>query len=72
MATTTSSNVTTSERVWRAVAKARSPCSATSRRRAIRAAVIEIEGLFLTYGLGVPLRRMLDPALAQARAPETT
>jgi hypothetical protein len=35
--------------------------------------VIEIlpEGQFLTYALGVPLRRMLDLAVAQARVPMT-
>ena len=34
-------------------------------------AVIEVvpEGEFLTYGLGVPLRKMLDPVAAQARVP---
>jgi Pyridoxamine 5'-phosphate oxidase len=33
--------------------------------------VIEIvpEGQFLTYALGVPLRKMIDPVAAQARAP---
>jgi Pyridoxamine 5'-phosphate oxidase len=41
-----------------------------AERRA-SAAVIEIipEGIFLTYGLGVPLRTMLDPAAARARVP---
>jgi hypothetical protein len=39
-----------------------------AERRAA-ACVIEVvpEGAFLTYALGVPLRRMLDPAAAQAR-----
>jgi Pyridoxamine 5'-phosphate oxidase len=39
--------------------------------RRASAAVIEIvpEGSFLTYGLGVPLRKMLDPAAARARVP---
>jgi Pyridoxamine 5'-phosphate oxidase len=43
-----------------------------AERRA-SAAVIEIipEGMFLTYGLGVPLRTMLDPAAARARVPVT-
>jgi hypothetical protein len=27
--------------------------------------------VFLTYGLGVPLRTMLDPAAARARVPVT-
>jgi hypothetical protein len=37
--------------------------------RRTAACVIEIvpEGQFLTYALGVPLRKMLDPAAAQAR-----
>jgi hypothetical protein len=36
-------------------------------------AVIEInpEGMFLTYGLGVPLRKMLDPDSALTRVPVT-
>jgi Pyridoxamine 5'-phosphate oxidase len=35
--------------------------------------VLEVvpEGEFLTYALGVPLRKMLDPAAAQARVPVT-
>jgi hypothetical protein len=39
--------------------------------RRASAAVIEIvpEGMFLTYGLGVPLRKMLDPAAARTRVP---
>jgi hypothetical protein len=39
-----------------------------AERRAA-ACVIEVvpEGAFLTYALGVPLRKMLDPAAAQAR-----
>jgi hypothetical protein len=39
-----------------------------------RACVIEIlpEGSFLTYGLGVPLVKMLDPTAALARVPVTT
>jgi hypothetical protein len=41
-----------------------------AERRAC-ACVIEVvpEGAFLTYALGVPLRRMRDPAAAQARVP---
>lgn len=41
--------------------------------RRASAAVIEIipQGVFLTYGLGVPLRKMLDPAAARARVPVT-
>jgi len=41
-----------------------------AERRA-SACVIEVvpEGAFLTYALGVPLRRMRDPAAAQARVP---
>jgi hypothetical protein len=41
-----------------------------AERRA-SASVIEIvpEGAFVTYGLGVPLRKMRDPAAAQARVP---
>jgi len=41
-----------------------------AERRA-SAAVIEVvpEGEFLTYALGIPLRKMLDPAAAQARVP---
>lgn len=37
--------------------------------RRVSGSVIEIvpEGEFLTYALGVPLRKMLDPAAAQAR-----
>jgi pyridoxamine 5'-phosphate oxidase-like protein len=39
--------------------------------RQASACVIEVvpEGAFLTYGLGVPLRRMRDPAAARARIP---
>ena len=39
------------------------------KERRTAGSVIEVvpEGEFLTYGLGVPLRRMLDPAAAQAR-----
>jgi len=39
-----------------------------AERRA-SASVIEVvpEGEFLTYALGIPLRKMLDPAAAQAR-----
>ena len=42
--------------------------------RRVSASVIEIvpEGVFLTYGLGVSLRQMLDPARAQARVAVTT
>ena len=41
-----------------------------AERRA-SASVIEIcpEGAFVTYGLAVPLRKMLDPAAARARVP---
>jgi Pyridoxamine 5'-phosphate oxidase len=41
------------------------------KERRASGSVIEVvpEGEFLTYGLGVPLRRMLDPAAAQARVP---
>jgi Pyridoxamine 5'-phosphate oxidase len=41
------------------------------KERRTAACVIEVvpEGEFLTYALGVPLRRMLDPAAAQARVP---
>ncbi|MGE5228037.1 MAG: pyridoxamine 5'-phosphate oxidase family protein [Planctomycetaceae bacterium] len=41
-----------------------------AERRA-SASVIELvpEGVFLTYGLGVPLRRMRDPIASMARAP---
>jgi hypothetical protein len=44
-----------------------------SERRA-SACVIEIipTGAFRTYGLGVSLRKMLDPAAAQASVPVTT
>jgi hypothetical protein len=43
-----------------------------AKRRA-SACVIEIipVGAFRTYGLGVSLRTMLDPAVAQARVPVT-
>jgi hypothetical protein len=36
-------------------------------------AVIEIapQGYFLTYGIGIPLMQMRDPALASARVPVT-
>jgi hypothetical protein len=39
------------------------------KERQASGSVIEVvpEGEFLTYGLGVPLRKMLDPAAAQAR-----
>ncbi|HEU4422273.1 MAG TPA: pyridoxamine 5'-phosphate oxidase family protein [Pilimelia sp.] len=42
--------------------------------RRARASVIEIfpEGAFLTYGLGVPLVKMLDVTAALARVPVTT
>lgn len=45
---------------------------APPERRA-SAAVIEIvpEGAFLTYGVGVPLRTMLDPVAARAHVPVT-
>jgi hypothetical protein len=41
--------------------------------RRTSACIIEIlpEGAFLTYGLGVPLRRLRDPAAARARVPVT-
>ena len=41
------------------------------RERRASACVIEIlpEGAFVTYGLGVPLRTMLDPVAARGRVP---
>jgi hypothetical protein len=41
------------------------------KERRVSGSVIEIvpEGEFLTYALGVPLRKMLDPVAAQARVP---
>jgi Pyridoxamine 5'-phosphate oxidase len=41
------------------------------KQRQASGAVLEVvpEGVFLTYGVGVPLRKMLDPAAAQARVP---
>jgi Pyridoxamine 5'-phosphate oxidase len=41
--------------------------------RQASACIIEVvpEGEFLTYGLGVPLRKMRDPAAARARTPVT-
>jgi Pyridoxamine 5'-phosphate oxidase len=43
------------------------------RERRASACVIEIlpEGAFVTYGLGVPLRTMLDPVAARGRVPAT-
>jgi hypothetical protein len=43
------------------------------KERQASGSIIEVvpEGRFLTYGLGVPLRKMLDPAAAQARVPVT-
>jgi hypothetical protein len=43
--------------------------SRTPKQRQASGAVLEVipEGEFLTYGLGVPLRGMLDPLAAQAR-----
>ncbi len=39
--------------------------------RRVSAAIIEVvpEGSFVTYGIGVPLREMRDPAAARARVP---
>jgi hypothetical protein len=41
--------------------------------RQASAAVIEVipEGAFVTYGVGVPLARLRDPAAARARVPVT-
>jgi Pyridoxamine 5'-phosphate oxidase len=43
------------------------------KERRASGSVIEVvpEGEFLTYALGVPLRKMRDPAAAQARVPVT-
>jgi hypothetical protein len=43
------------------------------KERRASAAVIGVipEGLFVTYGLGVPLARLRDPAAARARVPVT-
>ena len=43
------------------------------KERRASGSVIEVvpEGEFLTYGLGVPLRKMRDPAASQARVPVT-
>jgi hypothetical protein len=45
--------------------------SLVPKERRTRACVIEIlpEGVFLTYGLGVPLLKMLDVTAALARVP---
>ena len=46
---------------------------AIRRARRASACVVEIipAGAFCTYGLGVSLRSMLNPAAAQARVPVT-
>jgi hypothetical protein len=43
------------------------------KERQASGSVIEVvpEGEFLTYGLGIPLRKMRDPAASQARVPVT-
>lgn len=53
----------------RAIAQEMAPMLPEERRAS--SAVIEIvpEGAFLTYGLGVPLLRMRDPAASRARVP---
>jgi hypothetical protein len=47
--------------------------SLVSAERRTAASVIEVvpEGEFLTYALGVAMRKLLDPAAAQARVPVT-